>query len=324
MSIENPILNNFTQEEEKKFDTSEKKESDFEEKNITLEKFLDKVDFNTLRMIFEDYLRKSGISPEKFNFLGPEKIKYMKGWDAAFFADNSIRMNTDVGKNLLMAINTGLAPDLLNLHKLIHEEVHAISHNSRMEHSPTEAEYRSGYQKTKTIFTDIGNDTVQVDNSHFFRLFDEAVTERLAREITVRYLEKYPNFTNNASKYIYKNINNHPGADIYQPEVDLLEALITRLSVETELSEELIWQGIIRSKMEGFSFYEDNMHELFDELVGKDFTNRLKSVNTLKGLRGLTNMIEEVHGISPTFKQRLIRKTRDILTSKKDRTLPNE
>lgn len=324
MDIEKPVLNNVLKEEENASEAPPANENSVEEKDVKLEKFLAKVDFDSLRMIFEDYLKKSGIPPEKFNFLGPDKIKYMKGGGAAFFGDNSIRMNADVGRNLLMAINTGLAPDILNLHKIIHEEVHAISHNSQIEHSPTEAEYKSGYQKTKTKFTDIGNGTVQMDNSHFFRLFDEAVTERLAREITIRYLEKYPNFTNNASIYIYKNIGNHPGTDIYQPEVDLLEALIKRLSMETELSEEFVWQGIIRSKMEGFSFYEDNMEGLFDELVGKDFTNRLKSVNTLKGLRELTKMIEEVHGISPTLKQRLIRKTRDILTSRKDRKHPTE
>ncbi len=114
-------------------------------------------------------------------------------------------------------------------------------------------------------------------------------------------------------------MDKNPGFDIYQPEVDLLEALIKRLSIETGLSQKMIWQAMIRSKLEGFSFFEDEMKELFDELVGPDFAVKLRSVNTLSGLRDLTKMIESVPGSSSTLPQKIIRKTRDILTMRKNR-----
>ncbi len=61
-----------------------------EQKNPKLEKFLARVDFNLLRTIFDDYAKKSGISSDKVNFLGPEKIVYSKGRGASFNLNNTI------------------------------------------------------------------------------------------------------------------------------------------------------------------------------------------------------------------------------------------
>ena len=288
-------------------------------KDQKLEKFLKKVDFHLLKIIFDDYAKKSGVAPADVNFLGPEKIFYKKGRGAHFSSNNTISMNADITLDSAVGISSGIPPDLLRLRNLIHEEVHAVSFRNSVKHSETESEYSSGYKSAKEVITEKGNGVIQIDEIHFFRLFDEAVTERLAREITKRYLETHPEFTNAVSRNIYAHLDKNPNIDIYQVEVDLLEALIKRLSIETGLSQEMVWEGLIRSKLEGFFFFDDGMQELFDELVGPDFAIKLKSVNTLQGLRDLTKMIESAPGASPTTSQRIIRKTRDIFTSPKDR-----
>ncbi len=93
-------------------------------------------------------------------------------------------MNVDITQDQLIALSNGIPPELLSLRNLIHEEVHAVSVNTFTKYNETEIEYTTGYSITKGKASDMGDGTIKIDSTHFFRLFDEAVTERLAREIT--------------------------------------------------------------------------------------------------------------------------------------------
>jgi hypothetical protein len=139
----------------------------------------------------------------------------------------------------------------------------------------TEAEIQKSYKKGLEV------------RHHIYQLFNEAVTEKNAREVLQAYclgnediitssdLKQYlkalevkvddvENFTEDKYKH-------------YSPEVALLDQVINKISQEIGVSNETVWNGIKRGYFEeGPSIFEDpEIIEGFQAIFSKDFLENL-------------------------------------------------
>lgn len=272
----------------------------------TINKVVDKIDFKKIQSIFEQIGKKSGIKPEDLNLLDLSRIhliatkKEKKQNLAGGYSPISNQILLDVESILEnawglseqkttkegVALISQEALELSILATYIHEQVHAISYNRIEELDPklitnnkiiisllnffrkqrafNFKKIKSGYSENE-IKINKENKNKKIDIEEKFKDFDEAVTERLTFEILQRYMQE-----DMTKEQVISVLNDFFEKSSYQKHIAYLNSVIRALSKTTELSEETVWYGIIRSKLEGINFDNPEIEKIFNKKIMSD------------------------------------------------------
>lgn len=177
------------------------------------------------------------------------------------------------------------ATPLITLYAIIHEEIHATSYNRIQELDPKlippkftplnkitrtllrlltgrgagfYENIKSGYSENKLA---IDGFKMKFDNE--FRHFDEGVTEKLTFEILRQYLlENHLDGLDGLNKeQIDKLLKIISKKSTYYDYIEFTELLVKYIADETDLNEQVVWDGIVRSKLEGINLKDPEIDE---------------------------------------------------------------
>ncbi len=259
------------------------------ERDPQLDAFLENVDFNLLKDIYAKVAEKSGIDPDTLNFLGKERISP----DSGFLAIGSYNiLDNVIGISYRKVDNLSRNDERIDLRTLMlevlcHEETHAsaktvcIGMNQPLSESKIH-KHQAGYASSEKTY-DKSRIPVHQEADHFF-LFNEAVTEKFAREVFSEYARAV-NYVDekkiSALEAVWKD---NPEALFYSQEIALLDALIAKISRETGIGEKLVWRSIVRGAFEGENFKDPELVKLFSEIIGPDFLEKLSKKEHITAL----------------------------------------
>lgn len=286
---------------------------------------LEKVDFELFRTIISDRLRKMGIDPKTINFLGPNRIFDSSNFGGRFPLTIG---NYDVVKNVILINhkkiteegaagpnNTEDDRDLLVASAVMHEQTHAVSKSlCRGMHFEAADMFYPAPKDTVRVGVKVGYLHVLSDfesrpgdstfdvlrrepyvSAQFFGALNEAVTEKFAREMFVDYLQKDPDMVDPAMVSKWREFYiNHPEQLSYGLEVDVLEALIERISRETGVSEDVVWQAMAMGMFKGESLFDQEIAQAFEEIFGREFLIELSSHRNLNG-ESYVSLIRQIY-----------------------------
>ena len=263
---------------------TQKQEVDEKEKDPRLETVLERINFDILEKIFKDYATKSGLTG-KINFLGRDRIRHFTDGDdieaSHLVIQNLIALSFDK-----MKTRDDQTIGLIILHKLCHEEAHAVS---RLKEVLSLSEQGNELKvKAESIASGYRQDTL-------LRAFNEGVVERLAQEVFNRYLQADPAFADNAQKSFYfERLKEHPESlTDYASAVRFVEVLSKKIAQEVGVSEQLVWQALIRGLFEGEDFDSPELQSDFEDIFPESFLEKLKNQEVLGNYDELFSMIND-------------------------------
>ncbi len=273
-----------------------------------LKSILDRIDFEVLRQIFSEIATKSGLDVRKINFINKNQITNRDDIDHAIY--NAIYNNLSIRSDLYddlernpQATKKRGGVEGIVLQTLCHEMIHATNRQvirgirEYGEGKSDKVKASGGYQQTRiTRDREGGHDKI-----NFYEAFNEGLTEVLTSRIALRYLSvrslATPEDTQNAIEFLetppdtdttwnwFKRVDPY---DLYR---ELAEVVIKRLSQETGLDEEMVFEAMIRSQYESQNLDEKELHDLLNEALGQDFLRRLKKA----GASGIAQLVYEVN-----------------------------
>lgn len=236
--------------------------------------FMQQFDFGRLEEIFRTYAEKAQYPSDKINVVRPPNIFFATG-DVPYRGE----YHTDLkgftfNEEMLRRPGVSLEKRLSNgIYTTVHEEVHAVTHT---DHSQRED---VGYHKGKS-----------------FRLWNEGVTDRWAREVA----EEYVRSTAQVVPADYK-------PDLVRtPEVDLVVLTSKKIAESAGVAERTVWEAIIRGALEGQDFNSPAFRKDYEAVLGSEFFNRLSSASEDEDLLGLAHYLKTYSppkGIMKLFKK---------------------
>jgi hypothetical protein len=237
-----------------------------------LRDFIDEIEWQSLEEIFLEVLAKSGLNRRE---AGLTKNIIKDQLPSAEYTQASFRkspITIAISEQKFAAYEKGIEKVRL-LKAIIHEEVHATAAALW-----TQA---SGYSRGKN-----------------FNLFNEAITERLALEITRTYIKR-TGFEGGLA-LIQRKATEKEGDVAQEEELEnadvsfdqifgqfigprhWLEGFITKLSEYAEVDESVVWQALIRGNYERENLKD--FAEFFDEIYYPRFTAHLKNARVSNDL----------------------------------------
>ena len=170
------------------------------------------------------------------------------------------------------------------VHVVCHEGTHMVANNMYKGNLNQE----SGYNKVSPESYDTESEKErkikkgQLIRHDIYSLFNEAVTEKISREVFKDYILGNQKIVTKEAAESYLNRLSNEAGDIekykhYGPEVILLDQMISKMAEELEISQESIWHSIKRGYFEeGSSIFEDpEVIAGFADIFSKDFLENL-------------------------------------------------
>ncbi len=250
-----------------------------------LGKILERIDMDVLNKIIMETATACGVDPERFSFVSKERFITSTEATGEYFP----------GKNLI-AINYEKLKDITNKKKvfseyldlrilstIVHEITHATSKSEcygsrRVDDGGYDAQFSvTGYERraqgpqdqVKVPFRERGG--LNAD----FRIFNEAVTEKLAREYIKKYLSLSHFDTEKKIDSYLELRNEHPETLPYSSAIKALELFIAKVAEYTGNSKEIVWQSIIRGYYEGEKFEDLEIEKFLEEIFAPGFLTAL-------------------------------------------------
>ena len=254
-----------------RYEEGAKKKLGWEEKDPKLAEILDKVDFDILRGILERHAIHSGVPKGQMNFVGKDRIKHSASIFALgtyYLEENIIGLERKDIEKKYEGMDLALAIVLC----LSHEEVHAAS---RIECHGYYDELKE--EEHRTRHREIGywkEDT--------FNAFNEAVTEKLGREVFEEYIRATAAVRGSELRSFLmqhsarKKSEEHQYKVPCQEEVEFLEYVIEEIHHATNLPEKTIWEAFIRGLFVGEKFQDKEIQAGFAEIFGEDFLKQME------------------------------------------------
>lgn len=250
---------------------------------VDMRNILERIDFDLLNDIFNNVTR--GINVEH-KALSLEDFVLEKGYPTD--RDNKGLYDPRTGKIKLFAYGFVEEHGKLSSIEVFRSSIHEGTHKLARTRYRSSFQQEGGYLKVsidpygteKEIERAIkkGN----MPRHHIFLMLNEAVTEKIAREVLVEYLMRSHEFADSKEADIYSHKLKEVSPDFenysnYEPEVFVLESMIEKISKEMGIDETAIWEAFKRGYFEeGPSLFEDKeVARGFEEVFSKDFLDNL-------------------------------------------------
>lgn len=114
-------------------------------------------------------------------------------------------------------------------------------------------------------------DRSKFDSRQIFTLLNEAITEKLAREIIIEYLDQSQVEDEETENKFRQTLASANESLSYQEEIALLNGITERLAQNADISQDKVWKALIRAMFEGETFEDNEVRELFDQGFGPNF-----------------------------------------------------
>jgi ribosomal protein S13 len=250
---------------------------------------LDKIDFKLLSLFFKNVQLKSGAEARDLNFLDQSSIKNLKpklanamGFKGAIYISkvNKILIEFDWLKEEVKKDDMRR----IILYLICHEETHATSGNSyRFDRSNTRAgEYKQSVRSGFTqIISLVDKNLSSKARVPFALAFNEGVTDKIAREAYNSYIVATQSGMQllNEDEDIFPNIENNEYS--ITKNIELVNAIITRLAKMNGFPKEKVWEAIKRDYYTGALLREDpETKDLFDDDLFPNATEELDAAMT--------------------------------------------
>ncbi len=227
------------------------------EENLEAETSLMKIDFAMLRIIIIDRLREicPELIEENVNVLTPDKIKFKKQLGVSFTPGEPARYDPlsnliTIEYNQLKRIYGDAAARALQ-YVCFHEEIHAISKNVCEYGTYENNILQNGYRY------------MGIYDSYPLVSFDEAVTEKMTREIITEYEKRKGTPILDGLKLAYEKL------------VSFLDLLIQKISEKTGIHESVIWKKIQREKIIGKENGVESVMDRLEQIFSSEFVNKI-------------------------------------------------
>lgn len=243
-----------------------------------IKQILAEVNFASLKSIFNEYAKRSGIDLEEVDLIEPSEIKKSD----SFTAVGSFQMTTHELYLSERGLQAGfkLYPEndkvARILSTLIHEETHAFGGRSQAQH---EEDMLAGLMKSHWETTRSGFGEVSFASERFidprekFRWFNEGFVDELGAEVYKKYIHQEGVLPLDPEK-------NLDYADTYPLARLFVRSLKERLAEESGVPEEVVWQSLIKLYLEGDGLLEEGVQEALDDVFSEKFLNRLGSIRS--------------------------------------------
>lgn len=189
---------------------------------------------------------------------------------------------------------------LLLLHKLIHEEVHAVSKSqcygvvSKDQPSEGVAVKDSQFTKRNGL---LEIQQGQIPKVHFSAI-DEGINEMITLEVfqhlleTMRTKETKPHDITDEQIVTYKTRAKNEEF-MYSRHIKLVTLLIQKIHEQTGVSLQIVWDGIKKAKLEGGQFDTPEHRELFDSSTYSGFFDQLKVAQSSGDIERLIQSVQD-------------------------------
>ena len=276
-------------------------------KDPELQKILERVDFDTLRGIFEKIVERLGINPKAMNFIGSERISHLTSdWLVGSYSTYENIIDLWYAGIEANAEAQDIDPCIATIATLCHEEAHATA---RVECYDIEkwAPWPLAHIESGRLGYALWPKNKPSDR--IFYLFNEGVTEKLGREVFREYLR----ITNYPDKEVVsafeRALTEKPNEMPYGVPVKFVDMLIVKICHETGVSNELVWNALVRGMYEGEEFNDPKLRELFAEMILPDFLDKLSQANSISQIEELMDTLvlseKDASGIE-SIKQKIL------------------
>lgn len=254
------------------------------------EHVLEKVDFNLLRNIFAEQMRKSAVDADDINFQTPQKgisLKTISGHTYSEYWAFMNKISIDPNK---MSLETDISFNNQIFSVLCHEETHSVS---------TSAHHRSFVLSLFNTFTNrpsgqsgleytsIVHDIVH-DGS--FGMFNEAVTDSVAEEVFGEYIKR------SGDRVLFSNPDGIAEySKTYLNERNIFKAFICALSRTVEIPEDVVWSGVKQSYFSNANLAKRELVKLFEEVLKINISNIIRNPTKSSGVS--QNAIQQLENI---------------------------
>ena len=254
---------------------------DNEKKNPELTKILEKVNFDLLRKLLLDKAERSGIDPERFNFVGPDRISHYAGlqeYGTYNPETNIIGLDYERIKNICIRREGERFINLLILKLLIHESIHGVSKSRCIGFSDPKFSFQPQYSKRQSGYNQFLK----------YSEFDEGVTEKMATEVFEDYLEN-SNFTTEEERKTFRDFFARISGIVgYQKNIELINLVIEKISENFNQSQKVVWEAIMRGKFKG---EEIGNEDIFTDTFGQNTMSRLAKLKDDEDIAGFMESI---------------------------------
>ncbi len=231
-------------------------QSDRGKSHKKLEKRLGQIDFDDIKRNLWQRLRRSGVAPERINFISPEDFLFVgdENYEAlkhlSLHEKRTVAMYKLYTNKIYIFLSQFRAEspekrpfrDINFLASIIHEEIHAVSKNvlfySFNKNGPRLEATNTGYQITTST-------------SKTCTLLDEALTEDLAITITIEYLKQHPEMARPEGKDLQQIDTMLYARSGYREAIKFLNTLIGMLAEISGIQPDMVGNALIRSKFRG-------------------------------------------------------------------------
>lgn len=260
----------------------------------TIESWIENIDFKTLRGVFEDYAKRSGVEVSRLNMVDPGRI-----FITALPQTPPLSQHYDAGNNAI-AIDGNLAARKFSssseaeqrimkadfVHRLFHEYTHGtgvvdLTHRRTL-HSPQgtiDSSATIGYTDLVRV-TPAKTDGTELEDYQdvAFQLLNEGITERLTDEVFLEYFRRHSSEghrtadgENAAERYVQLALKTDEDYNVARRFVG---ALVGTIAERSGVPEESVWRAFVRQYYSG-ELNTSHVDELLGKTFGENFVEKL-------------------------------------------------
>lgn len=245
-----------------------------------LSEYLNQINFNEIRRILSERLRKStGGKAKEAHIVPKESVIFSDGQGVrkvGFSEDNAmtyapevelILVNLDNIHAVMQSVN--FPRPLVFLYYLSHEQGHAASSH----HFSSMRKGRVGQIGLEQVYAREGKGKPV----NFFHLLSEGVNDKMARENVATYLRSNPmSGITNADVEDLLNIysSRRQKLAILTP-AHLVEALVANLAKSQNIDPKVVWESLIHAQMNGLDLLHPENQKMLESEIGEGFLDKI-------------------------------------------------
>lgn len=261
-----------------------------------IKEVLDKIDFEKLKSMFADLARGIGIPEEGINFLDRDRVFGSENGSRYRPEENIIFLDQSKGRKGEWDLRSQEKIDaednkeakavygsreIRELRVLVHEEAHAISKVvCVVDEWGSTVQFKVGYNEVTQRNALLRGKQKEKGRKMTFQLLNEGVTEKLARELTLKYLEDN-NWPRGEIDVFEDSVNKHNRGLSYVQEVKFVDALIKTIADKIDESEGVVWEAFVSGLLKGGVFRDENVKNIFKQIFGEEFLDDLSELDSL-------------------------------------------